>query len=303
MSLIRHTLALTLALGSLPAAAHADEPLTVALDADVPVDADAFRDGLAADLDEVVRLGDPSAARLRIAMREDEVELSYRDGAASRTRRVALPADRGEATASLVLIASNLVRDPTDAMIAAPAPAPPPGEVSAPAVPLAEPLDLASRRPFRLGLGLLGGAASTATGVEGYGYFGVDLMGTVHPHLAVGVTRLSLGPGFSNIESFIFSLQGTPTLEAFVFVDPRVQLYAQVGVALQGRAQTNAREGHFQAAAFVGAGARFWLTDWLTIGVEIGLHVVATDAFVMGNVALPQGSIAGSGGVSLGFSF
>src|SRR5690606_9986892 len=122
-------------------------------------------------------------------------------------------------------------------------------------------------------------------------------------NVSLGVSHLSFGLGFSSIESFVFSLQGTPTLELGAFVDRHVQVYAQLGVALQGRSQTAFREGYFQVAPFVGAGARFFAIEWLSISLEIGLHVVATDAFIMGSTSLPQGAVAGSGALGVSWHF
>ena len=306
---------MALALAHVPRAS-AQVPLVLTVDPAVPVSPTALRDGLARDLGRVVELADAGPVHLAIAMRDGAAELAYADAEATRSRRVVLPDDRGEATATLTLIASNLVRDPTVQLVGPPiaqasASLAAPVTDAAEAEPAVEPIpppaepapSFAEQHPFELGVGLLGGAASTPSGVQGYGYFGIELMGTIHPNLRIGVTRLSLGLGFSSSESFLFSLQGTPTLELFAFVDRHVEVFAQLGVALQGRAQTAFREGFFQVAPFLGAGVRFWLTDWLTIGVEIGLHVIATDSFVMGSVALPQGSIAGSGGLSVGFHY
>ena len=290
--------------------ARAQAPLRAYVAAEVPVAAEAVRAGLARDLGRPVELVDAATAELAIRMAGGEAELRYDADGGARTRAVTLPTDRDDATATLVLIAANLVRDPTEQLVAPAATPTPPAPVAGPpplaAPPIATgekpaPANLALARPFQLGLGILGGAASTASGVQGYWYLGMDILGTIAPGVRLGVTRLSVGLGFSNVESFIFSLQGTPTLELFAFVDPRVQVYGQVGVALQGRAQTAVREGLFQVAGFLGGGVRFWLTDWFTLGAQIGLHVVATDAFLMGDVALPQGSVAGSAGLTVGF--
>lgn len=287
--------------------ALAEDALALYVDPALALDVEALRAGLAADLGYEVAVSDADAARLTVTSHEGGAELRYEDEGAARVRRVELPADRAEAGATLVLIAANLVRDPTDQLVgAAPEPEPvvpePPAEELAP-VPEAPAPSFAVQNPFRLSLGILAGAASTPSGVAGYWYLGLDLMGAVHPNIAIGITRLSFGLGFSSVESFVFSLQGTPTLEVSAFVDPHVQVYGQVGVALQGRAQTAFREGYFQVAPFVGGGVRFWANEWITIGLEIGLHVVATDAFLMGDVALPQGSVAGSGALNVGFHF
>lgn len=273
---------------------------------DPTLDAEALRAGLATDLGYDVELTASGAARLSIILHETGAEIAYADDDGTRVRRVELPADHGEHTVFLVLIAANLARDPTEQLVGTSPETPlevePEAEYSAP-VPAEPASSFAVQNPFRLSVGLLAGAASTPPGVTGYWYLGADLMGTVHPNLSLGITRLSIGLGFSSVESFVFSLQGTPTLELFAFVDPHVQVYGQLGVALQGRARTALREGHFQVAPFVGGGVRFWATDWLSIGPEIGLHVVATDAFLMGDLALPQGSVAGSGALNVGFHF
>jgi len=139
--------------------------------------------------------------------------------------------------------------------------------------------------------------------VQGYWYIGMGFLGTVHPNIRIGLSRVSIGLGASSVEGFMFSLQGTPTFELFAFVDPHVDLFAQIGVALQGQGQTALHDGIFQVAPFLGAGARFWLTDWLSLGVELGLHLVATDTFSMGGVSLPQSSVAGSLELTAGFHF
>jgi len=291
-----------------PRSASAEDVLALYVDPALALDVEGLRAGLAADLGYEVTFADEGAARLSIASREGGAELRYEDDGAARVRRVELPADPAEAGATLVLIGANLVRDPTDQLVgaapeAAPAVPEPPREEVAPETPEPPVPSFAVQNPFRLSLGILAGAASTRSGVSGYWYLGLDLMGTVHPNISIGITRLSFGFGFSSVESFIFSLQGTPTLEVSAFVDPHVQAYGQIGVALQGRAQTAFREGYFQVAPFVGGGVRFWANDWITIGLEIGLDVVATDAFLMGEVELPQGSVAGSGALNVGFHF
>ncbi len=216
--------------------ARAQAPLRAYVAAEVPVAAEAVRAGLARDLGRPVELVDAATAELAIRMAGGEAELRYDADGGARTRAVTLPTDRDDATATLVLIAANLVRDPTEQLVAPAATPTPPAPVAGPpplaAPPIATgekpaPANLALARPFQLGLGILGGAASTASGVQGYWYLGMDILGTIAPGVRLGVTRLSVGLGFSNVESFIFSLQGTPTLELFAFVDPRVQVYGQ----------------------------------------------------------------------------
>lgn len=279
-----------------PAAAVAQSnPILLVVEPELDLDADILREGLARDLERAVVVEGDAPSRLEVRAVDGRVVLRYEEGDSARERRVELPDDPAEATATVLLIASNLVRDPTLELIAPESDGSPDAEEPSPS--------FAVRHPFRLNFGALVGAASTPVGTRGYWHLGMDLVGTVHPNLAVGVTRISLGFGASSIDGFIFSLQGTPTLELFGFVDPHVQVFAQLGVALQGRAQTASREGFVQVAPYLGGGTRIFPNDWFSIGVEIGLHLIATDSFLMGDVALPQGSLAGSAGLSANWHF
>jgi len=61
------------------------------------------------------------------------------------------------------------------------------------------------------------------------------------------------------------------------------------------------REGIFQVAPFLGGGVRFWIADWFSLGVALGLHLVLTDAYRMGSIELPQWSLPGTLGLSAEF--
>lgn len=284
---------------SIPASSARAQGDVLHLRARGPIDGERLRAALERELGRRVVLGRAGTPQLSVSVRADgRGSLRYVAADGTRRRRdVQLPADRGERLRELTLFASNLVRDQTSDLIA-----PPPGSEPA-AVERAG--NLALERPFHLGLsgsfGLTAREMGGASNVQVFGAYGLLLSGTVDRMVSVGVTRLAVGAGFSSLEGAIFSLEMTPMVELFGFPDPRVQVYGQLGLAVQGRTQTSFREEILQLAPFLGGGVRFWIADWFSLGLELGLHLVLTDAYRMGSAVLPQWSLPGTLGSSVAF--
>lgn len=288
--------------------ASADVRVTIEIEPPAPVDEGAAR----AAIDEAVA---PTDRAIELVVRVDAsgaVEIRVRDGDDERERRAQLPDDPQEAAQALALLAANTVANEADGLIEDAPPARtvevvPPPVVPPPVVPPLEEPNLALRRPVHFGasgiLGITSTPAGSGVNVAPFGAYGINLGFTVDRMVTLGISRLSVGGGFSSVESTILTFQGTPTLELFGFVDPRIQVYGQIGVALQGR-YSGFFGGSFQAAAYIGGGARFWVLDWFSIGVEVGLHLVLTDFFTqMGGVEIPRWSMFGTLGLSAEFHF
>ena len=86
-------------------------------------------------------------------------------------------------------------------------------------------------------------------------------------------------------------------------MDPRVQLYTQIGALVSGRTGSIFGPGGMGVAADVRVGVRFWICDWLTVGLQAGLGVVLTDTMGIGSSRLTQGSSIGYLGLTVGFHF
>ncbi len=277
-----------------------EEPIR--LEVEGPVDASVLVDALAQDLGaSVVLEGNvPRVLRIRVDA-NGRAELTWSEPEdVERTREVELPVDPNERVQVLVLIGANLVRDPTRSLIAPEEAAPPAETETTP--PESHESNLALARPFHLGASIIAGASSIDGEVSAFGYYGLDMSYTIDRHVTLGIGRLSIGGGFSSVESFILGVQATPYVEVFAFPDPRLQVYGQVGIALQGRTSA-INAGYFQSAAFLGAGLRWWPLDWMSVGLEIGVHLVMTDAFLMWTTPLPQLSVVGTVGLGVQFHF
>ncbi|MFK7984470.1 MAG: hypothetical protein AB8I08_00435 [Sandaracinaceae bacterium] len=308
--------ALILGLLASSASIASAQPLHVTVEG---LDAAAFARALAAELERPVEVRDQavSSPHLRIEVAEDGVatlELRTEEGAL-RQRVVAAGQDADEALRLLLLVASNLVRDPAEGLIgAAPESSPvstpdalpePPRGIPTPALeipgPSEDPVSFAERHPLRLGAAGMLGLHNAGGQVSPFGAYGLSLFGVVHPNLAVGVTQLNLGWGVSSFEGLILDFSGTPSLELAAFVDPHVQVYGQAGVTLQFRTQTSIGEDIFQVAPRIAGGVRMWATEWFSVSVELGVSVVATDALRISGVNLPQGTMPGTLGLAAEF--
>ena len=118
--------------------------------------------------------------------------------------------------------------------------------------------------------------------------------------LSVGLRSISFGMSSAGGQvSLMFG--GALYLEPSVFVDPHVQLYAQVGVRVMGF--TGAGFGGDRASVLLTmrGGARFWLTDWMTLGVEAGFDLWLTESY--GPAGPAPGSVTPHFGLTLGFHF
>jgi hypothetical protein len=164
------------------------------------------------------------------------------------------------------------------------------------------PADFAEARPFTLELAHGFGGVPVRANAEPTFSFGMGLSYRVHEHVALGVGSILIGFGGSSDGPYV-SVRALPHVELFAFVDPRVQLYAQIGARIFGDTSTSFAPGGVDVALAARAGARFWLTEFLTIGVEIGIDVVLTESMRFGSSYLPQGSVVGNVGLTLGFHF
>lgn len=313
-------LVIGLLLSAVPAEATAQDLHLVVDGVDEP---ERLAEALSGDLGRVVILGAGPPPLLRVSLGSGgEATLEYTSPEGARLVRRARISPRGPAAIEeLTLLGSNLVRDQTPAPIieatALPDPTPRPEEVVAPpAEPAAEstptsestsldPRDasFALSRPLRLGVEAVFGVNVRDSNAEPIFHLGLSLFYTVHESLSVGVTRLTVGAGYSSVEGALLAFSAAPALELFTFVDPHVQLWGQVGASLQGRTPTNLGGDAFQAAPFLAAGARFWVVPWFTLGIQLAVHLTVTDAFRMGSLDLPQWSTPGTVGVSAEFHF
>ncbi|WP_236607799.1 hypothetical protein [Sandaracinus amylolyticus] len=161
---------------------------------------------------------------------------------------------------------------------------------------------LPEERSIRFSLSARVGGHATEETADPFFVFGAEFGFDIGTLVAVGITDLGFGGNLSSSD-FAIAASGTPYLELHGFIDPRIELYGQVGVALQGRSQTAYDEGHFQVAAYLAAGARLYASNSFFIGLELAMHVVLTDAFLMGSISLPQGTTVGSAALSIGWTF
>ncbi len=281
--------------------------------------AERLADALQADLGRPLSLEEGLPLLRVVVTPGGQATLTYLlDEATRRTRTITISADREAAIAELTLVGSNLVRDQTEELIteAAPTPSAPPPPSAAtqtgsatsqralvPPVELPpDHLNLAQAHPLHFGLagylGLQVESSASGSNVRPFGSFGFSLSGTLNRMLSVGVTRVMLNLVFSSIEGAIVGVEGTPFVELFGFLDPRVQVYGQLGLALQGRSQTSLSEEFVQVAPLLGGGLRFWAANSFSIGVELAAHVVLTDAYFTMGATLPQFSIPATIGLS-----
>lgn len=178
---------------------------------------------------------------------------------------------------------------------------------SAQSTPNREPApNLAVEAPIHLGVSGHGGFGlrqepSGGVSVVGLGTYGLSIAGTVHDFVTVLLRRVTLSVGYSSIEGPLVTAEGTPALELFDFADPRIQLYTQLGVSVQGRTQTTVAEGIVQVAGWFAAGARFWVSPRFSIAAELAAQLVLTDAYGWNGGSLPRFSVPVLLGVALGW--
>ena len=169
-------------------------------------------------------------------------------------------------------------------------------------VPAEEPaaLDVFEPGPFAIGLSGLGGARE-----DGRGGFvptfssGLDLSLTLERWVRIAARRIGYGHA-RTVQGDRHAVSVSPALELAIPVAERFEPFVQVGVALQARfgGEQGVAAG---IAAFVSAGLRVQLEEWISIAVESALHVPATQSFLLGHEILPQGAIALQGGLGVAF--
>lgn len=120
-------------------------------------------------------------------------------------------------------------------------------------------------------------------------------------HLGLGVRSFRFGVMGSTAGQT--SVQGGANvyLEPSVFVDPRVQLYAQLGVTVNGGTTWTDGSPFADVDLTVRAGVRFWVTDWMTIAVEAGFDLRLTEPSTP--YSLEQGTLTPYIGLTVGFHF
>ncbi|MES2644131.1 MAG: hypothetical protein V4850_31890 [Myxococcota bacterium] len=281
-------------------AAAAEPALRVEVDeaAAARLDVATVVGALGEELDVHVILEGEAPARVSVrADGPDAVAIVYeRDDGTRRERVVQLPGERGESTRIVVLLVSNLARDqvgavpPVDVVEAAPA------EAEALRVPRA-PAD----RKFHLGAGVVAGAATVEDRTTAFYLWGVEVGGRLGDHVGVGMAHLSVNGGFGSGGATVL-FAGTPYLEVAGFVAPRVQPYSRVGLLVQTQTSSRA-QSWFEAAPYLGGGARVFVTPSLAVGLEVGAHLVVTEELTLGNARLSRWSLPGTVGLSTTFNF
>lgn len=154
--------------------------------------------------------------------------------------------------------------------------------------------------PFAIGCSGLGGVREDGRGgfVPTYSA-GLDLSLTLERWVRIAARRIGYGHA-RTIQGDRHAVSVSPALELAIPVVERLEPFVQLGVALQ------ARFGGDQGvaagiAAFVGAGLRVQLEEWISIAFESALHVPVTQSFLLGHEILPQGAIALQGGLGVAF--
>ncbi|WP_373048317.1 hypothetical protein [Vulgatibacter sp.] len=160
----------------------------------------------------------------------------------------------------------------------------------------------ATARAFRIGLdGYVGTVPDAAGGHELIAPGSLHLAFTLSDHLAIGLGSIGVANA-DNVEGERWAIGAGPFVEGFTFLGERLQPFAQVGVPMQWRFAGEADDA-FGIAPYASAGARYWLTDWFTLGAESRLHVVASEGYLLQRRILPQGALAWTAGLNLDFHF
>lgn len=155
-----------------------------------------------------------------------------------------------------------------------------------------------AERNFRLGLSLLGGATLPVNAKDwiGYGAVGLDFMARAG-EIGVGVSLNGLNIGSTGAlpgekDGFLFQISFTPTIELSTFFARRVQGFVQIGVLTQLDAATPYHPLLLGASPMSLGGARFFITNGLSIAPALGTYVVATETAWIGSVTLGRGTVA-----------
>lgn len=178
--------------------------------------------------------------------------------------------------------------------------APPAAHGSLP-VPRAEPALTPADRTLELSVGFSGllSGAWMADHVEVHASSGLDLSLRVMPWLYVGARRVGVAWA-SSVAGDRFAIGGAPMLGFALELGEVIELFAEVGAALQTRFGDQLG-GSFGVAPFGGAGVRFRVAEWISLGLEGTAHVPVTDVFLAHNAIFPRGAVWFAGGVGVLF--
>ncbi len=153
-----------------------------------------------------------------------------------------------------------------------------------------------AERPFALGLSGLFGARDGIDGVVMTWTAGIDLAYRVAPWARIALRRVTFGYAES-AQGGRFVIGASPALDLSVPLDDVVEPFAQLGVGAQVR--LGARAPSYGLAPFVAAGVRFHVAEWLALGAEAAMTVVATEHVLVGHELFPRASILVQLGTSL----
>ena len=247
----------------------------------------------------VLRVEDPTHAHLA---------LTHADGRRLE-RDVVLDPDLVERVHALAIVASHMLRNEADELLASlgarqdPAPVVEPEPVVEPVVePEPEPEDVAlpdatppSPPIVRLGLGGSMSSVPAGSGLDVTFVAGIEVAVTPTPWLAVGVRDLS-GSGLLAPRA-TFGVGGAPFAELAWRFDDTWSIHGQLGVDL--RVIGGERPVRAGVAPFVSVGARAQVLRELSIAAYTDLHVVTTEGWATALHLLPQAAILWSGGLSI----
>ncbi|MFN7144563.1 MAG: hypothetical protein ACK4YP_12365 [Myxococcota bacterium] len=299
---------LSLALAIAPAAAGST--VRVAIDPAVAarLDVPALARALGEELDVAVLLDGDAPARVTVrADHADAVVLRYEDDAgAVRERSVALPDEPAESTRVVVLLVATLARDQVGDLVEPEGAPVEEAPASTPAGTAARPRRGPSDRDVHVGIGVTGGGAPTSAGtVEPFFVWGAELGWRVAPRLKVGLARMSFGFGGSSSDPSTVAafVRGTPHVEVSGFAGERLEPFGRAGVLVRGKTESSRDAGWFEAAPYLGGGARLHVTPAIAFGLEVGVNLVVTEGLTLGSAALPRWSVPGSFGATTTFHF
>jgi hypothetical protein len=148
----------------------------------------------------------------------------------------------------------------------------------------------------RLGLTGLVSSVPSGVGVEATVIAGLEITATPTPWLALGVRDLLGGVSPGAAPSWAFG--GGAFAELSLRVIEWLALEGQLGADV--RAISIADRGRAGVAPFVVVGARAFLAPELSISLQSGLHVVATDVWASAVHLVPRGAVVWSGGLAFG---
>jgi len=247
----------------------------------------------------------PDASRLVLRVKDAthaHLSLTHADGR-HLERDVVLDPDLTERVRALAIVAAHMLRNEADELLASltarrradaaevedePEPT---VETAVDAPPAAAP----SPPVVRLALGALVSSVPTRSGLDATFVGGLEVAGIVAPWLVIGVRDLS-GSGLPGPPGS-WGVGGAPFVELAWRFDATWSLHGQLGVDLRVLgSQDPVRAG---VSPFVIVGGRVQILRELSIALQSGLHVVASDGWSTALHLVPQGAIPWSGGLSV----